>query len=310
MRTIVRFHKELFSFLTVLGLVLTVVQPALAQGGPSGESGAGVDLSLATVRQLSADIGDSRFSAWRHQLNADKNILQSRKVIMNLGVSLAASDYAFSGPPSDPWSDPFQKVREVGADMSFLLPTRGHRVYFLAGTMNWSWEDGAPMSDSLVHGLIASASWTKGPDRRLGFGAAAFRGLEETKIFPYVAVSWKLSDNLSLGNPLPVGPAGPAGLELVYEAPGAWQFGTGVAYRSFRFRLDDEGLAPGGIGEVKGLPAWVRASLYTDRKIKVDLYTGVILAGEAIIEDREGRKVESSHYDATPLAAVSVSLPL
>ena len=55
-----------------------------------------------------------------------------------------------------------------------------------------------------------------------------------------------------MGNALPAGPTGPAGLELVYRPGEDWRFGPlGGAYRSVRFRLDRNGDVPSGIGSEK-----------------------------------------------------------
>jgi len=71
----------------------------------------------------------------------------------------------------------------------------------------------------------------------------------ETKGFPYIAVDWKITDDLRLSNPF-ARALRPAGLELSYGSLIAGDRGGG-AYRSFRFRLDDSGVAPNGVGELE-----------------------------------------------------------
>ena len=123
-------------------------------------------------------------------------------------------------------------------------------------------------------------------------------------------VTWKLKKNLTIQNPFRAGPAGPAGLELAWDASEKWQVGSGAAYRSFRFRLDDDGLAPGGVGEMTGVPVWVRSSWQAGPKSRLHLHTGAILAGEVVLENSTGRKVGSKHMDPSPVAALTLELSL
>lgn len=293
--------------LVLLYVTLAFPGTGLAQKpGSSKAGGSGISLSFADVVQFDTDIADSRIEVSRYLLKADKNLVTSRKMILKLGLSWQVDEYSFSGPAAGPWSDPFKTVRKAGAGLNAILPTKGNWSYFLAGTLNWSGEEGADNAESLVQGVIVAASYNFRRDRRLGFGMGLFEGLEETKIFPYAMVSWSLNEKWSLMNPLRVGPAGPAGLELVYSASERWTIGGGAAYRSSRFRLDHEGTAPGGIGEMKGVPAWVRASWQASPKLKLDVYGGAILAGKARLEDSEGRRLGSDSFDTALLAAVTL----
>lgn len=301
---------SLRTILLVLGVTICAPFSGLAQGPPASDGGLGVKLSLSAIEQFEADVGDSQMDVSRYRIKADIDLAKSRKMILNLGLSYSVSDYAFSGPPADPWNDPWDEIQSMDASLSLILPGNGRWSYFLAGTLKWSWEDGAKTSDSLGYGVIASAVHVFRMDRRFGFGVGVFEGLEEIKIFPYAMVSWKLKDKLTLQNPFRAGPAGPAGLELAYDASEKWQVGGGAAYRSFRFRLDDDGIAPGGVGEMTGVPVWVRASWKAGLKSKLHLYGGSILAGEAVLENSSGRKLESKHIDPAPMAAVTFEMAL
>jgi len=303
-------RKNWILILMVLGIIYCAPLPGLAQDPQADDEGIGLILSLSTVEQFEADVGDSRFDVSSYLVKLDKNLVQSQKMILNLGASFVVSDYSFSGPPADPWSDPWKTIRSADAGLAFILPTEGNWSYILAGTLGWMWEEGADVAEGQVQGIIAAATYAFRDDRHLGVGVGVFEGLEEKMIFPYAAVSWKFNEKLSLSNPLRVGPAGPAGLELTYEASDRWQIGGGVADRSFRFRLDDEGIAPDGIGEMTGVLTWVRASRRASPKVMVDIYAGAILSGEVSMEDSGGRKLENESFGTVPLAAVTLELSL
>ncbi len=296
--------------LAALAVALCLPATGRAQADEAQDPSWGLNLSLATVNQWETDVADSRFDLSRSLVGVEKNLVRNRKLILGLGASFGLSDYTFSGPPADPWSDPWGTVRNADVGVSVLLPGSGGWSYFLMGALEWSMEEDADATDNLVTGVVASAAYHFRSDRLLGLGGGVFSGLEERKVFPYLTVSWSLGENLTLQNPLRAGPAGPAGLELVYDPSGRWQFGGGAAYRSFRFRLDDEGIAPGGVGEVAGFPFWLRASWQPNGKVDLGIYAGAVLAGEAIIEDRSGRGLESRHLDPAPLAALTLQWSL
>jgi hypothetical protein len=304
------FGRDWLLIITALAITLSVPPWCLAQSYQPLDQGIGLTLSLSVIEQFETDVGQSRFEASRQLFKADKSLVKNRKTISNLSISHSVSDYSFSGPAADPWSDPWGQIQNTDAGLSLILPGSGNWSWFMAGTLDWSREKGADAGDGLVYGIIASTAYAKRLDRRLGFGVGVFEGLEETKIFPYVTVSWRLKENLTLQNPLSAGPAGPAGLELVYNVSENWQVGAGGAYRSFRFRLDDEGFAPGGIGEIAGVPAWIRASWQASPKLELGFYTGAILSGEATIEDNAGRELQSQDFNPAPLAAVTLEWAL
>jgi hypothetical protein len=297
------------SFFLLSALALCVPAAGLAEGPPTGED-TGITLTLSAVEQFRADIGDSRLDVSRYRMKADVDLLKSRKLVLGAGTSYGISEYNFTGQPADPWSDPWQKVNTADLGLNSIWPGSGKWSYFLAGRLDWSWEEGGDASDSLRYGIIGSAAYSKRHDKRIGFGAGVFEGLEETKFFPYVVVSWRLNEKLTLRNPLQAGPVGPAGIELVYDVTENWNLGSGAAYRSFRFRLDEEGIAPGGIGETKSVPVWARATRQRHSGYRLDLYMGIIFAGQAVIEDNDGRRLESQDFDPAPLAAAMLEWEL
>jgi hypothetical protein len=120
-------------------------------------------------------------------------------------------------------------------------------------------------------------------------------------------VYWKISEKWLLANPFSAGPIGPAGLELTYSPSDLWEWGGGGAYRSNRFRLDNQAIAPDGIGQQSGLPTWIRVTRKFRRNYKLDLYGGILLNGEIRIEDRDGRKLGSDDFDPAAFMAVNVS---
>ena len=253
-------------------------------------------------------MGDSEFGVTRFLVSLDQELVQGRSSRLGLGLSYSIADYTFSGPGSDVWSDPWGEVHSSGLGLDLLLRTDSRWAAFFAATLDWSWEEGADLGEAVTFGLIGSASYAFRYDRRLGLGLGFFEGLEESRVFPFVMIDWRITDRLSLSNPLRVGPAGPAGLELVFEASERWRIGGGGAYRSFRFRLGEDGPAPGGLGETEGLPAWLRLSYLAGASFQVNMYAGAVFNGELTLEDENGRRLATEPYDTAPLAALTLDM--
>ena len=119
-------------------------------------------------------------------------------------------------------------------------------------------------------------------------------------------VDWQITPEWRLANPLRAGVTGPAGLELSWQPRGAWEWGLGGAWRSLRFRLDDEGSAPNGVGEETLVPVWLRGVRELGR-LRLAIYAGMSLEGELRLENRRGETFSEQRYAAEPFAAIYLS---
>ena len=120
-------------------------------------------------------------------------------------------------------------------------------------------------------------------------------------------VDWRISDRWRLVNPLPAGPTGPAGLELDYRFDGGWSAGLGAAWRNVRFRLSEDGAVPGGIGEERGVPVFFRTTRTFGEQMSLNLYAGLVTAGQLRVEDPSGNELRQVDFDAAPLFGANFS---
>lgn len=164
-------------------------------------------------------------------------------------------------------------------------------------TIEWSGESGVGTSDSALYGGLASVSKTFSPDLTLGIGAGVFREFDKTSAFPFLVINWKITDKLTLKNPLPAGPAGGAGLELEYAANDRWTLGVGGTWRKYRFRLNDSGPFAGGIGQNRMIPVFARASYAFSRTTAVDLYAFATFAGNVQAQSADQQTTLNTGYD-------------
>ena len=292
----------------VLSLLCGLSGTASAQH-PRGKDDSGLKLSFNATSMLQSDAklqGGSEFSVSRFIFSAEmtKRITAST----NVGLSLLYDheDYDFSGVTQFAGPSPWSEVHRFGAGVSCSQRLGQGWQLFIAPSIEYALESGADWSTALIYGGVVSAGKRISSDLTIGLGAGMFYRLEETQAFPYLMISWNISEQWRLANPLRAGPTGPAGLELTYAAAKDWDLGFGGAYRSIRFRLDDQGVAPHGIGEVRGVPAWVRLSRSLG-PVKANLYGGAVIWGRLSIEDEHGSGLGAESFSPAPFAALTLT---
>jgi hypothetical protein len=217
------------------------------------------------------------------------------------------TDYDFSSPAAFGGVAPWGSVRRYGVAAPLLLARSDGWVLGLTPSIDWIHENGADEGDSLTWGAIASATRFFPGGNRLGVGLAVFDRLDETSVFPLLIVDWALSERWRLVNPLPAGPSGPAGLELDYRFDGGWNMGLGAAWRSTRFRLSTNGPVAGGVGEERGVPVFLRATRSFGPGWTLNVYAGVVTAGELRVEDAAGAVVKKVEFGTAPLLGATLS---
>jgi hypothetical protein len=217
------------------------------------------------------------------------------------------SDYSFSNPAAFGGVAPWNVVKRYGVAVPLMFGVSDGWMLGVIPSADWIRENGADESESLNWGGIFSATRFFGDGNRLGLGVGVFQRLEKTSVFPLLLVDWKLGDRWRLVNPLSAGPTGPAGLELDYRLDGGWNLGLGAAWRTTRFRLSESGPVPNGIGEERGMPVFLRATRNFGQGLTMNLYAGVVTAGQLRVEDPSGRQLREVDVDPAPLLAVTFS---
>ena len=305
--------RRLFFLIRAAGAVLLLFlanpAPLLAQMMLPMGTGQGLrfSASAASSYQFKSDVtGGGDMSVSRYSLMAGGSGPVSDKIGLGLGVSYEFEDYNFSNLKGFPTANPWNKIDRVGlnARLSYKL---GENWSLHAGPIvQYAGERGADFDDSLMYGGIIAATYRASRDFTIGFGAGAFYRLEQTRAFPALLVSWRITDRLHLGNSYRLGPAGPAGVELTYAFDKNWQLGVGGGYRSSRFRLDSTGPIPSGIGENVSWPVYVRLSRRIWQTVNIDLFGGAAFGGKLRLEDNRGNEIISMSYNTTPLVGLSL----
>jgi hypothetical protein len=168
-------------------------------------------------------------------------------------------------------------------------------------------EDAASWGSSLTYGGTVTVTKTLRGDSRIGLGGGLYGGLNKLTGFPLVLVDIPLTERLRLANPLTAGPTGPAGLELSYRFDGGWTLGVAGAYRAYRFRLNEVGPFPNGIGEERTVPLVAHLAKRFGAGVTLDLYAGAVVGGRLRVEDSGGREIVETNFDPAPIVALTVS---
>jgi len=216
-------------------------------------------------------------------------------------------DYSFSDPAAFGGAAPWNVVRRYGVAAPLVFGVADRWALGFIPSVDWFRENGADEGEALAWGGVISASRFFEGGNLLGVGVGVFQRLEKTSVFPLLLINWKLTDRWRLTNPLSAGPTGPAGLEIDYRLDGGWNIGLGAAWRTTRFRLSEAGPVPNGIGEESGLPVFLRATRNFRAGMSMNLYAGVVTAGQLRVEDPNGNGLREVDVDPAPLLGVTFS---
>lgn len=216
---------------------------------------------------------------------------QTASVGFTLG--LGYDGYDFSGGFS-PWSD----VRTVNLNAPLRWRMDESWTLFAVPTLRFNAERGADLGDGTTGGALVGFSYTFSDTLTLGPGIGVLTQIEDrTQFFPIILVDWKITDTLTLrtgrGFAATLGP----GLALEWQATERWEFSLLGRYDRTRFRLDDGGIAPGGVGEDQSFGLFGSIGYQLGRVTSLTLFGGLAFGGELHLEDANGSGISKSKYD-------------
>lgn len=291
-------------------LLFAGANPAGA-GEPAANNRTNIDFetSLTAFHQPTSNIdggGEFNLSSVFLRFKATRPV--SPTTIVGLSIKYDIDDYDFYGLTELGGLEPWNDVRRFGLGIPIFTRLGKSWSLGLSPSVDWLQEYGADSKDSMTYGTPVFVARSFSREKRLGVGAGVFRNVEdEWKVFPFIAVNWRFNEKWRLSNPFEADVLGPAGLELTYSINDRWQLGGGGVYRTFRFRLDDEGAAPNGIGENEGIVTFLRLHRSADKGMDLDIYVGATVDGRLELKNSDGDKLASSDYGSAPFVAVTFS---
>ncbi len=252
--------------------------------------------------------GGGDIAVSRYSLTARYSTPDEERVSLGLSLSYELDDYNFSRLSSFAVPDPWNKINRVGLNARVSYRLSQVWSLFAVPMGQYAGEEGADFGRSLIYGGAAGAVYRPSNRFMIGFGAAVFYRLEEVTFFPAFIFSWMITDKLRLGNSFRTGPTGPAGVELAYTVDRNWEAAVAGGYRTERFRLDEHGSIPNGIGQNQSWPFFARLSRKFGSHVRADLYGGAAFSGKLRLENSHGHKIDQVSYNTAPLAGLSLSM--
>jgi hypothetical protein len=275
---------------------------AVAAAGPPGLSA-----SMSPVYQFDGDLDSGGSSGYTAVLMSFGGTLPlDARSSIGFRLRLDGEDWRFSDPVGFGGVAPWDRLYRAGISIPYSLRTEDGWRFALTPTLESAAETGARTSESLEYGATASIAKALTPDLTLGIGVGAFDKIEETSAFPFLVIDWRINERLRLTNPFAAGPAGPAGLELSYRFDSGWTAGLGAAYRSYRFRLDEDGPFPNGVGEHRFIPVFLQLGHALTDSLSLSLYAGLATATRLRVERSDGHQLFEEDQDPTAMLGLSL----
>ncbi len=252
------------------------------------------------VHQSEADLGDSSggFAVDRWFVSAGVNYAWSQRDSIGISLGGGQANYDFNDQSGFGGGAPWNKIDDTRVTLTWRFGFGDTGSVFIVPALRFNGENDASASDSRTYGLYAAAAWRLRDNLTIGPGIGIFSRLENsTKFFPILAIDWDISDrwNLSTGRGLAAS-QGP-GLTLSYQLNEDWSLGLAGRYENVEFRLDNKGVAPGGVGRNQSIPLVFTAELKPTEKLNLSVFTGLQFNGKLKLKDAMGDLMQESDYD-------------
>jgi len=256
------------------------------------------------VHQSEADLGDSTggFAVDRWFVSGGVDYAFSKRNSIGITLGGGQASYDFNDASGFGGGAPWDKIDETRVSFTGRFGFGETGTVFIIPSLRTNGENGASSSDSRTYGVYAAMAWRLRDNLTIGPGIGIFSRLENsTRFFPVLAIDWDISErwNLSTGRGL-VASQGP-GLTLSYQLNDDWSLGLAGRYESVEFRLDDEGVAAGGVGRNQSMPLVFTAELKPTDKLSLSVFTGLQFNGTLKLKDATGEVLEESDYDPAAL---------
>lgn len=284
-------------------LLTTQAQAQPQQGSPWSFTfdGGGAHNSEADLKD-----GPGSVSVDRWFVGAGVNYAWSPRNSIGLSIGGGRSDYEFGDLTGFGRGEPWDTIEDSRLSFSARFGVGQKGVAFVIPTIRINGEKGASNSDSRTWGLFGAVAWRVNENLTIGPGIGVFSRLEKSaQFFPVLAIDWTFAGrwNLSTGRGL-ASSRGP-GLTLTYELNENWDLGLAGRYEDQEFRLDDKGVAAGGVGRDQSFPLVFKADLKPNDKMNFSVFAGASFGGTLKVKDAADELVRKSDYKVTALFGAS-----
>jgi len=279
--------------------------PVRTQGLPPGTNTTSAALSALFLFDTDFDRGGN-FS-WGGARAAGGMLHQfTPQIAAGASISYEFQAWTFTDPVAFGGVAPWKNINRPRLAGTILYTPAPDWVLGFIPSVGWSYENGASMGDALEYGAVVTAAKVVSPGLTLGLGAAVFHQIYETKVYPFPVIDWQIDPHWKLTNPFEAGPAGGAGLELTYGINDQWEIGGGGSYRSYVFRLSQDGPVGNGIGQNNFVPVFLRVSYHAGKGTQLDLYAAALTGGKLTVKNASGNDLSNDSYKTAPALGLTL----
>jgi hypothetical protein len=265
---------------------------------------------IATLHIADSDLdtgGKTSINRTYASLSASTRLNEQSRLGLSLGYG--EGRYDFSGNGTLAGLDPWSRERQAALSASVFYKIDDHWTAYGIPSLRLNAESSASMTDGFTAGLLTGASYRFSETLTLGPGIGVFDELEgDASFIPILIVDWKITENLSLETGRGFAASRGPGLQLRWQPVEDWQFSTGARYEKRRFRLDDKGAAPDGVGEYSAIPVYVSAQYEFDPSVSFVFIGGADINTNIRLENKNGSLLTESDVDNALIFGASVIL--
>jgi hypothetical protein len=256
------------------------------------------------AHQSDTDFSDTSgsFAVDRWYLGAGVNYGWSPRHSVGVSLGGGRNIYEFSDLSAFGGGEPWGTVEDARLTFSSRFPVGERGMAFIVPTVRLNGEKGASNSDSRTYGIFGAIAWQLKENLMIGPGLGVFTRLEDSaRIFPILAIDWQFAERWSISTGGGLASSRGPGLTLSYQVSEEWSLGVAGRYEDLEFRLDDEGIAPGGVGRDQSLPIVFTAAMQAGKQLNFSVFAGVSLGGNLRLKDADDNVIEETDYDIAPV---------
>ena len=302
---------------TIVSLVLVLLfsAPALGEGNAPARSGppapaATFTLAGGAIQQAVADLdGDGEVGVTRLLVRPGLDVFFSPALQASFSLGASLDCYDFRGDDGLAGAEPFDDVR--GLRLSTFARYALDDEWTLIGgpSLRMVAESGADLTDGASFGFLGGAVWKATETLSIGPGLGFFTEIEDDPVvFPFLLIDWRFADGWSIGTGRGLGATAGPGLTLGWDFAESWTLELGARWERLRFRLDDDPVAPDGVGQDEAIPVLLALTWKPTRETSVSLFAGMRFRGRLTVFDDGGKKLLREDYDPAPFFGLGFSL--
>lgn len=279
---------------------------ALAQSNEAPLGWLGLSDGLV-LWQGGADLdGGGSFSARRYVLRIGGLYTFPNRVSAGIVSSGGQTDYDFGNAVVAPFGD----VNEYRISLPVRFPVGDRAQALIVPSFRYDYEDGAASSDGFTWGAFGGISWQLSETLSIGpaVGIYSQLGDDDLDIFPALLIDWEFAPRWSLATGTAPGSTEGPGLSLSYQVTDEVKLSLAGRYENLQFRLDNTGLAPGGVGEDRSFPLVLAVDYSPAIFFRATAFLGAKLGGTMKVRNAAGTVVNEQDYDPAPVAGFAFRL--